>query len=185
MAIEFVKQVAINSNGGLTGFLFEDVQFLNLIKVGGQEEQEPEVQVSLQERSAAHSEPYWEFNVRTHVDNEWSLNCQVTITAKLSNADAKDWETAKCSQRRRAIMTQFETNARDACTCFADLQTMYSYLHRQGYGYGPAFQCLEEQKYSHTAAATAKACLSGFHIPLWPNLLHGNGWLHKGYGHET
>lgn len=181
MAIEAAKQLASETNENIKGYLLRDVRLegpMDLSSHGGT----LETQTSLCEVHQQTSDTrIFEFTIRTHVNNDWRLNCRGSIAVEFHHV-RDSWYTEHTNMEQHGLSKKV-SDLIDGCQIQVEAKTMYSFLQKSGYEYGPAFQAAQNQ-YCNRRVKTATAAVSLFQETDEEHVVHPislDAMLHLGF----
>ncbi|KAI1436832.1 putative polyketide synthase [Xylaria sp. CBS 124048] len=182
MAIEAAKQIARKSNRMIKGYMLRDIRLespMDLSAQGGR----LEVQTSLRRiKRPGEDGPLFDFVIWSYVQDDWRLNCRGSITVEFSGIDDTANAEEMMAQQGDAI-PQSVSDLVSNCNISIDSKTMYDFLRRHGYDYGPLFQAAHLQHFNRqTKQATAEIAL--FDLATEDHVIHPvslDAILHLGF----
>jgi len=168
MAIEAANQVADQSRV-INGFLLKDVLFQRALNVP-QDSDGIETQLYIRQiLDTTNTAVSWmEFRLCSFENGDWRENCRGSICieyeSKLNTVDNGRDVVAQLGQYQRA-----EYTVARRCTTPFNRTTLYSTLKKCGFGFGPAFQRLDQGSVSATGGeATSNVTLYQWPIDEYP-----------------
>ncbi|KAI0965030.1 fatty acid synthase S-acetyltransferase [Xylaria arbuscula] len=158
MALEAVKQLFLNDDRPISGFLIKQGQFLAPIIVGEAVEDATETELHLRPITSTHEKAvtWFEARIFSYRENRWTENFRADIQAQFEEGPiSNEVDGGKEAQLHRQCVQSHVEQAFARCPETVDVDAFYSFVARYGSVYGESFRQLGDIKWDGHSTAVA------------------------------